>query len=167
VLVFGLAAGRPSLSYNEETFMTPTPATQNLLALVGRALIVTLFLPFGYGAITGFAGTVRYITSAGLPMPEVVAGIAIFVEVVLGLLLLVGYQTRWAALGILLFTLAAAFVFHAFWNVPPAQFVAQKTNFLKNMAVAGGLFGILAWGPGAWSLDARRADFRHPEAAAA
>ena len=146
--------------------MTPSPATQNLLALIGRVLIVVLFLPFGYGAITNFAGTVKYIGSAGLPMPEVVGVIAIFVEVVLGLMLLVGYQTRWAALGILLYTLAAAFVFHAYWDVPAAQMVAQKTNFLKNMAIAGGLFGILAWGPGAWSLDARRAG-THPQAAAA
>jgi putative oxidoreductase len=136
--------------------MTPSAPTQNLLALIGRVLIAALFLPFGYGIITNFAGTVRYVTSAGLPMPEVVAAIALFVEVVLVLLLLVGYQTRWAALGILLFTLAAAFIFHPFWDVPAAQLVAQKTNFLKNMAIAGGLFGIVAWGPGAWSLDGMR-----------
>lgn len=136
--------------------MTPSTKTQNLLALIGRALIVALFLPFGYSAITGFAGTVRYITSAGVPLPEVAAGIAIFVEVVLALLLLVGYQTRWVALGIAIFTLAVSFIFHPFWDVPAAQLVAQKTNFLKNMAIAGGLLGILAWGPGSWSLDARR-----------
>jgi putative oxidoreductase len=136
--------------------MTPSLATQNLLALISRVLIVTLFLPFGYQALTGFAGTVRYINSNNVPFPEVAAGIAIFVEVVLALLLLVGYQTRWVALGIAIFTLVVSFIFHPFWDVPAAQLVAQKTNFLKNMAIAGGLLSIVAWGPGSWSLDAVR-----------
>jgi putative oxidoreductase len=136
--------------------MTVSTTTQNLLALIGRVLIVALFLPFGYNILTGFAGTVRYITSAGVPMPEVAAGIAVFVEVVLALLLLVGYQTRWVALAIAIFAFVVSFVFHPFWAVSAAQVVAQKTNFLKNMAITGGLLSVVAWGPGSWSLDARR-----------
>src|SRR5688500_7399216 len=108
--------------------MTPAPAAQNLFALIGRALIALLFIPSGISKITGFAGTVRYITAAGLPLPEVAAAIGIFVEVVLALLLLVGYQTRWTALAIAVYTAVLAFGFHQYWDVPAAQMMAQKFN---------------------------------------
>jgi putative oxidoreductase len=137
--------------------MTPSPATQNLLALISRALIALLFIPSGIGKITGFEGTVRYITSANLPMPEVAAAIGIFVEVVLALLLLVGWQTRWVALAIAVYCIVLAFGFHHYWDMPAAQLVAQKFNFYKNLAIAGGLLSIAAWGAGSWSLDGTRA----------
>jgi putative oxidoreductase len=135
--------------------MNPSTTTQNLLALIGRALIALLFLPSGIGKITGFAGTVRYITAANLPMPEVAAAIGILVEVVLVLLLLVGWQTRWVALGIAIYTVVLAFGFHHYWDMPAAQMMAQKFNFYKNLAIAGGLLSFAAWGAGAWSLDAK------------
>ena len=52
----------------------------NLLALVGRVLLAYLFIPAGIGKIgAGFAGTVGYIASKGLPMPTVGAALAIIV----------------------------------------------------------------------------------------
>ena len=136
--------------------MNPSTQTQNLLALVGRALIALLFIPAGFGKIAGFAGTAGYIASRGVPLPEVAAAIAIAVELGLGLLLLVGYQTRWAALAIALFTLVITFIFHNFWGVPAEQVMAQQQAFFKNIAVVGGLLALVAWGAGGWSLDARR-----------
>jgi putative oxidoreductase len=73
---------------------------QNPLSLVGRLLLALLFVPAGFAKIAGFAGTVGYISSKGVPLPEVAAAIAIVVELGLGILLAVGFQTRWAALGI-------------------------------------------------------------------
>src|SRR4051812_19303715 len=101
--------------------MTPSAQTQNLLSFLGRALIALLFIPGGFGKIGGFAGTVGYIASKGVPLPEVCATIAIAVELGLGLLLLVGWQTRWAALGIAFFTFVITFIFHNFWGVPADQ----------------------------------------------
>ncbi len=136
--------------------MNPSIQTQNLLALIGRVLIAALFIPGGFGKIAGFAGTVGYIASKGVPLPEVCAAIAIAVELGLGILLLVGWQTRWAALGIAVFTFVITFIFHAFWNVPAEQVMQQQQSFFKNMAIVGGLLSIAAWGAGAWSVDGRK-----------
>ena len=129
---------------------------QNPLSLAGRLLIAALFLPAGIGKITGFAGTVGYIGSVGLPLPAVGAVLAIAVEVLGALALIVGYQTRFAALVLALFTLAASFFFHAYWSVPAEQAFMQQLLFFKNIAITGGLLVLAAFGAGAWSLDAKR-----------
>ena len=128
---------------------------QNPLSLLARVLLALLFVPAGFAKIGGFAGTVGYIASQGVPLPQVAAAIAILVELGLGLLLLVGFKTRWAALGIALFTLVITFIFHAFWSVPAEQVMMQQMNFFKNLAIVGGLFSIAAFGGGAWSADAK------------
>ena len=128
---------------------------QTPFSLLGRVLIALLFIPAGFGKIAGFAGTAGYIASKGVPLPEVAAAIAIAVELGLGLLLLVGLQTRWAALGIAIFTVVITFIFHAYWNMPVEQVMMQKQAFFKNIAVVGGLLTIVAWGAGAWSVDAK------------
>ena len=129
---------------------------QNPLSFIGRVLIALLFVPAGFAKIAGFAGTAGYIASKGVPFPELAAAAAVGVELGLGLLLLVGFQTRWAALGIALFTLVITFIFHNFWGAPAAQMVQQQQAFFKNIAVIGGLLTIAAWGAGAWSFDAKR-----------
>lgn len=140
--------------------MTTIPTTQTSanpgLAFIGRLLIAALFIPAGIGKLTGFAGTVGYIASKGLPLPELGAVIAIVVEVGIGLAFLLGWHTRLAALVLAAFTLAASVFFHNFWAVPADQAMVQQLMFIKNIAVAGGLLTIAAWGAGAWSLDARR-----------
>lgn len=131
-------------------------ALQNPLALVGRLLLALLFLPAGIGKITGFAGTVGYIGSVGLPLPALGAVIAIVVEIVGGVALIAGFGTRIAALILALFTLVASFFFHAYWAVPADQQFVTQLLFMKNIAVVGGLLTLSAWGAGAWSMDARR-----------
>ncbi|MDQ3060266.1 MAG: DoxX family protein [Pseudomonadota bacterium] len=131
---------------------------QNPLSLIGRILLAMLFIPAGFGKITGFAATVGYIASKGVPLPELAAAAAIGVELGLGLLLLLGWQTRWAALGIAFFTLVVSFIFHNFWAVPPEQVMQQQQSFFKNLAIVGGLLTVVAWGGGAWSFDGKRDD---------
>jgi uncharacterized membrane protein YphA (DoxX/SURF4 family) len=80
---------------------------------------------------------------------------AIIVEVLLGAALLIGWQARWSALIMAGFTMAAAVFFHNFWASPPDQQLMQNVNFFKNVAIAGGLLFVFAFGPGAYSLDAR------------
>ena len=128
-------------------------ALQTPFSLIGRVLLALLFVPSGWSKLTGFAGTVGYIASKGVPLPEVAAAAAVGVELGLGLLLLVGFQTRWAALGIALFTFVISFIFHNFWAVPADQVMMQQINFFKNMAVVGGLLTVVAWGAGRWSVD--------------
>lgn len=129
---------------------------QNPLSLLGRWLLAALFLPAGIGKLTGFSGTVGYISSVGLPLPEVGAALALTVEIVGAIALIIGLGTRPAALILALFTLVASFFFHNYWSVPADQQFMQQLLFYKNIAVAGGLFTVAAWGAGAWSVDARR-----------
>lgn len=131
---------------------------QNPLSLMGRVLLALLFIPAGFSKIGGFAGTAGYIASKGVPLPELAAAAAIGVELGLGLLLLLGWQTRWAALGIAVFTVVITFIFHNFWAVPAEQVMAQQQAFFKNIAVVGGLLTVAAWGAGAWSVDGNRKD---------
>ncbi len=130
-------------------------ALQNPLTFVGRVLLALLFVPAGFGKIAAFAGTAGYIAAKGVPLPELAVAAAIGVELGLGLLLLAGFQTRWAALGIALFTLVITFIFHNFWAVPLDQVMQQQQAFFKNIAVVGGLLAVAAWGAGAWSVDAK------------
>ncbi|MES2878886.1 MAG: DoxX family protein [Pseudomonadota bacterium] len=129
---------------------------QNSLTLAARVLFAVLFLPAGLGKLTGFAGTVGYISSVGLPLPAVGAALALTVEIVGSLALLAGFGTRIAALVLAAFTLVASFFFHAFWAVPADQAFVTQLLFFKNIAVVGGLLALAANGAGAWSLDARR-----------
>ena len=129
---------------------------QNPLALVGRILLALIFITSGSAKIAGFAGTVGYIASKGLPMSSVVAAVAILVELGGGLAVAVGFMTRWAALGLALFCVLAALIFHAFWGIPADQVMAQQINFWKNISIAGGFLVLAAFGPGAISADAKR-----------
>lgn len=132
-------------------------ALQNPSAFASRLLIALLFVPAGIAKIASFAAATGYIASKGVPLPELCAVLAIAVEVGLGLLLWVGWQTRVAALALAVFTLVITFIFHAFWNLPAEQVMAQQQAFFKNIAIVGGLLALAAFGPGLWSLDERRA----------
>lgn len=137
--------------------MTHSTSSQNAFALVGRVLLALLFIPAGWGKIAGFAGVAGFIASKGIPMPEVAAALAIAAELGLGLLLLVGWQARWAALGLAVFVAVITPIFHNFWAMPEAQKMMQQQAFFKNVAVVGGLLVVTAFGAGRWSLDGRRA----------
>ena len=129
---------------------------QDAFALVGRVLMAYLFVPAGWGKIAGFSGVTGYIASQGVPLPEVAAALAIAAELGLGLLLLVGWQARWAALGLAVFVAVITPIFHGYWAVPEAQQMMQKLAFDKNFAIVGGLLVLAALGGGRFSLDGAR-----------
>lgn len=129
---------------------------KNPLALIGRILIAALFVPAGFQKIMGFAGTVGYAASVGMPLPQVGVAVGLVVEIVGGLALLLGWGTRWTALILGFFTLVATFFFHNFWSVPADAAMVQELMFWKNIAVVGGLLGFAAHGAGGWSVDARK-----------
>lgn len=129
---------------------------QNALNLAARLLFVVMFLPAGIGKLTGFAGTVGYIASVGLPLPSLGAALALVVEIAGSLALLAGFGTRIAAIVLAGFTLVASFFFHAYWAAPAEQAFVVQLLFFKNIAIVGGLLAIAANGAGGWSVDARR-----------
>jgi putative oxidoreductase len=125
------------------------------LVLVGRVLLALIFVTSGYGKLAGIEGTAGYIASAGLPWPTALAGAAGLFELVAGLALVVGFKARWAAFALGAFTLVASLLFHAYWAVPAEQQFVQQLMFMKNLAIAGGLFIVAALGADRLSLDAR------------
>lgn len=128
----------------------------NLFLLLARVLMAALFIPAGVAKISGFQGTVGYIASKGLPLPEAGAVAAIVVEVAVAAALLIGWRTRWAALILAAFTAAAAVFFHAYWAMPADQQAMQSISFWKNVGIVGGLLAIAAAGGGRWSADRGR-----------
>lgn len=121
--------------------------------LVGRLLIAAIFVFSGFGKITGFDGTVGYIASKGLPLPQLAAIAAIIVELGGGILLVLGWKTRWAAGAMMLFTLAAALIFHNYWAAPAEAAQNQMIHFLKNVSMAGGLLYVVVFGSGPVAID--------------
>lgn len=121
-------------------------------SLAGRVLLSAIFVLSGISKVSAPAGMIGYIESVGLPFPTLALAIAILVEVVGGIALILGYRTRLVAAGLALFSVATALAFH---NELADQ--SQFIHFFKNIAMAGGLLQVAAFGAGRFSLDARRA----------
>jgi len=122
-------------------------------ALMGRILLAILFVPAGFETVTGFSGTVGYIKSQGVPLPEMAAIIRILIELGAGLMVLVGWKTRWAALAFIVYLFVITPIFHNFWSAPEAQKMMEEINFMKNVGICGAFFLLLAFGPGRFSFD--------------
>ena len=128
------------------------PNVANTAALVGRILLAVIFITSGFGKITGYDNTAAYMATK-LPMVGVLLPLTILTELGGGILLAIGWKARWAALALAGFTILAALVFHNFWAVDAAQKMMQQINFMKNVAIAGGLLMVFAFGPGRYSVD--------------
>lgn len=120
--------------------------------LAGRSLMAFIFIFAGYGKLTGFAGTVGYIASKGLPLPELAAIAAIIIELGGGLMLVLGWKARWAAAALMLFTALTAVIFHDFWSSGPDQVQNQMIHFMKNLSMMGGLLYVVVHDSGPVSL---------------
>jgi len=122
-----------------------------LVAFTGRVLIAAIFLLSGFAKVTAPAATIGYIQAAGLPAPTLAYVAALLVELGGGILLVIGYRTRLVAAALVLFAFATAFGFHHDF-ADQNQFI----HFFKNVAMAGGLLQVVAFGGGRLSVDARR-----------
>ena len=119
------------------------PNTDAVLALIARVLMAYIFLVAGWGKISAYSATVGYMESMGVP--GALLPLTILVEFGGGLALLFGFQARFGAFGLGLFSVMTAFIFH-----DGAQ---DSINFMKNFAMAGGLFFLMLHGAGKMSLD--------------
>lgn len=128
---------------------------KDAIILVARILLMVLFVMFGWSKLTGFAGTVAYMTSSGAPVPEVSAVIAVVMEFAVGIALVVGFYTRPLALLLALYTLGTAIIGHHYWNMTGAMQYANMINFYKNISIIGGLLLLCVTGAGRYSIDRR------------
>ena len=129
---------------------------QNFAALAGRILLALIFIISGFDKITGYTGTAGYMASKGIPMVDVLLPLTILVELGGGLLIAIGWKARWAAAAIFLFVIPVTLVFHNPAGLAPAEAEEQMINLLKNVSIMGGMLGLFAFGPGGFSLDAKK-----------
>ena len=105
-------------------------------ALIGRLLLSVLFLHEAWSKLAAYSAAVAYMQAFGVPGQ--LLPLAIATELGCGVLILLGYQTRLAALVLAAFCVATAVLFHAKFGVRN-----ELLHFAKDLAIAGGLFVVL------------------------
>ncbi|MBZ9704038.1 MULTISPECIES: DoxX family protein [unclassified Mesorhizobium] len=128
-----------------------TASNSSVTILLGRILLAVIFLLSGFGKLSALSGTAAYFGGLGLPLPTVTAIVVGLIELLGGLAILVGFQTRIAAWVLAIFTVATALVAHTGWADQ-----MQMINFMKNLAITGGFLVLASSGAGAYSVDAKR-----------
>lgn len=114
--------------------------------MFGRLMIAALFLHEGWAKLTAYAAAAAYMRAFGVP--EQLLPFAIALELGCGVLILLGWQTRIAALLLAVFCVAAAVLFHT-----KLSDRNQLLHFEKDFAIAGGLLLLVAHGAGRWAVD--------------
>ena len=130
---------------------TATASSNSLTIFLGRVLLAVIFVLSGFNKLADIAGTAGYFGSMGLPVPTVTAVVVGLIELLGGLAIVVGFQTRIVSWVLAVFTIATALVAHTGWADQN-----QMIHFLKNVAITGGFLVLASSGPGAYSIDARR-----------
>ena len=121
----------------------------NIIDLVGRILISSLFLISAYNKIFSLDGTMGWMEGYGVPGFLLYPTIAL--EIILPLFVIIGYQARISAGLLAIFCIVTAFLFHFDFSDQ-----IQKILFLKNIGLAGGFLFIVANGTKDWSVDKKK-----------
>jgi putative oxidoreductase len=138
--------------------------TNNAVLLVARILLSFIFILSGFGKLTDPSATAGMITGAGLPAATALAYLAGLFELVTGLFILVGFQTKLTGWALALFCIFTGAVFHSGTVVVPGWPDAalgwintlNQIMMMKNFTLAGAYILLATVGAGAYSLDARR-----------
>ena len=118
----------------------------NVIEVLGRIFLSAIFIINGIGKIFHYEGTIQYMENFNVPGNLIIP--AIIVEILFPILLIIGYQTRFSAFILSLFTLTLAIIFHTDFSDQ-----MQLISFLKNIAIAGGFLIIFVRGAGKYSID--------------
>jgi putative oxidoreductase len=125
----------------------------NTLWLVARCLIGGLFVQSGIGKLMGLDAFAAGLAKNGVPMANVAAVVGAAVEFGGGLAIVVGLQTRYAALLMVAFTIVATLISHRYWEFADAVRRQQAVQFGKNVAIIGGFLLLFVHGGGRFSFD--------------
>jgi putative oxidoreductase len=121
------------------------------ILLIARILLAAIFILAGFSKLTAIDGTAGYIGSVGLPFPTLLAWGTAFFEIIAGIAIAIGFQTKLAAYALAAFSIVSAIIFHN--NLGDQM---QFILFMKNFAMAGGFLVLSVVGAGSLSLDAKR-----------
>jgi putative oxidoreductase len=121
---------------------------EKVTQLIARLMLGHIFLIAGLQKISSYEGTQGYMESAGLP--GMLLPLVILVEVGGGLGIMIGWQTKLAAIALAVFSLVSAAFFHNNFSDQ-----TQVIMLMKNIAIAGGLMLLAVYGAGSYSVDSR------------
>ena len=121
---------------------------KSLGSLIGRILLVLIFLHSGIGKIENFEGTAKFMAQYGMPYTSFFLFGATIFELAGSVLVILGYYARFGALLLLLFLIPTTIIFHTNFDDP-----SQMIHFMKNVSMFGGLLVLLAMGAGRFSMD--------------
>jgi len=127
---------------------------QGAATLLARLMLAAVFAHSVSTKVMQFSTTAAYMQQEGVPVPKFALFAAIGLLLIGCLTLILGAWTRIGAMFLLVFLGAATFYFHDFWRIAdPAQRQLQMFQFMKNVAIGGGLLSLAAFGGGPWSVD--------------
>jgi putative oxidoreductase len=124
---------------------------KDIALLVGRIFVIFIFMKAGFDKISNYSNTLAYMKSFKVPLSDIALIISIIIEIGCSFLILLGYKTRYAAMGLVIFLVIVTPIFHNIFRNPE-----QMIHFLKNIAIIGGLLQIAATGGGKYSLESMK-----------
>ena len=134
---------------------------RGFLPLLARILVIPVFFQAGIAKVFDWQGNVQYVATRHITWPPLVTAMlagAAAIEILGSLCVLFGFKTRPAALIMFFYTLLLSVIFHNFWALQGMSAAMNQTHFLKNVGIAAAFAMLVAYGPGIWSLDAKRAE---------
>ena len=140
-------SSHPYLSYTDRL----ASAWFDFLLLLGRVMLGWIFLQSGWSKLMTYSAFTGGMTGRGVP--SFLAYLAPVIEFLGGAGLVLGLATRYAALLIIAFTIAATWIAHRYWTMPDPAKAQNMTQFWKNVSILGGLLALFAAGPGRISID--------------
>jgi putative oxidoreductase len=140
----------------------------NVAYALGRILLPLIFIVSGVQKLTNVAGISHMLQDSAAPIPDEIVpylgGIPKFeaagyllgtVEVICGLMIMLGLKARWGAVVLILFTACTIFFVHHFWDMQGADYMDNMREALKNLSIMGGLLLVAACGSNLSTLDPR------------
>jgi|SRR6516164_4131370 putative oxidoreductase len=125
------------------------------ISALGRLLIALIFIRGGINKLASIAATTTTMRNHGIPYPDILVWGALALELGGGLMLVAGFYARWVALALFFYTLSLALIFHAYWTVgDPAAARIDASSFFGHLSMMGGMLFVVAFGAGAYSVDA-------------
>ena len=131
-----------------------TNGINDVVVVVARVFLATLFLIFGWRKVRDWPGTLTQMVNDGLPTPAFAAVIATFMELAVASAIVVGVFTRPAAALMTLYTLGTSLVEHRYWTAAGPDYVDRMESFYKNLSIMGGFMLLFITGAGKYSIDA-------------
>jgi len=143
----------------------------NVAYTLGRIFIPIVFLISGIQKAMNVGEIAQMLTASGVPIPDeivpylsYVGGIPKYealgyfiaaIEIICGLMVLIGLKARWAALVLIVFTACPIIFVHHFWDMQGDALIQNRADALKNLSIMGGLLLIVAVGAGPRTVDDR------------